>query len=141
MTTIEIVLLIGVCLTPIVALLFVVSKKHKKEEVKQEVDKQPETTEEKKECQPEQPVDTFNLNSQDFSRNELKDYMVNKSKSVTRPFNKSVSGDFPGLNMDFPPRRIRNEEKPVSKQIQDLSPELKALMIAGVLDKKDYSEY
>ena len=143
MTTVELILLIGACITPVLALLFVLKKSKQKQKDKKEEKKEiSKDTDDKKEEKKEQPTEEFKLPQQDFSKSELKNYMANRSKSVTQPFRKSLPTNFEGLNIDLPSRRRPiKENKSIAEQIQDLSPELKALIVAGVLDKKDYGEY
>ena len=55
---------------------------------------------------------------------------------------KHLPPDFENLAREYDPRRDRAKtegKKTIAEQIQDLSPELKALIVAGVLDKKDFN--
>lgn len=147
MSTFEIILLIGACASPILALLFVISKKKKENkekspktnEITKEVDKKLESKQIKDEQTKEK--EQFKLNNQDFSKSELMNYAKTKSKSFTSPVRKHLPPEFEDLSREYAPRREKikkQEDKSISEQIQDLSPELKALLVAGVLDKKDY---
>lgn len=144
MSTFEIVILIAVILVPIVALIFILPKR-KKKEAKEEV-KTTEYVSEKKE-EPKEIVEAkpikemkMPLRSSEFSNDDFKDYLNSKRKSVTAPKRLEIRPENDDLESysSFKSRRMqRNQEKSLAEQIRDLRPELKALIISGVFDKKD----
>lgn len=144
MTNIEIGILIALVLVPILALLFILPKKKKKAEEKAEV-KTTEYVSEKKEEKPKEDlkpisVKSLPLNANDFSDNDFKDYLKSKQKSISKPKRFDArDDDFLESYSSFKSRRAKiKENKTIAEQINELSPELKVLMVAGVLNKKDF---
>ncbi|MBQ8615783.1 MAG: hypothetical protein IJ415_04380 [Clostridia bacterium] len=146
MSNFEIVLIVLACAVPVVALLFVLPKFKKKEQkapvptkTYEEIKKE-EQVEIKSGLPEEKKVQTFANN--DFSPEDFKGYLNHKQKNITRPSRVNLPKDFMDRTEPYMPRRRRRmEEKPksVADEIRSLSPELKALIIAGVLDKKDFN--
>ena len=68
-----------------------------------------------------------------------------KKQKITRPKRKEELPDFNFEDYDQFKSHQRETKssatKSVAEEINDLSPEIKALIIAGVLDKKDYRDY
>ena len=143
MSKIEMVLIVGLCLAPIVALLFMLPKKFKKEKKAA-----PPTTEYKPEQsvveeKPEEPkeVQTSVFENKGVSTDEFRGYLSEKKQNISAPKRISPPDDI--FTEEYVPSRFRKkikdkENKTIIEQIDDLSPELKALLLAGVLDKKDY---
>lgn len=69
-----------------------------------------------------------------FVKNDFKDFMEIKKDSIKFPEMKLNSPDF--ITSDYE-TYLKKPEKTIAEQIKSLSPELKALIVAGVLDKKD----
>lgn len=153
MTKIEIILLILACLVPFFALIIMLNKKifyiFKKKDKTKNVQAEPEKIKEEVEIVKEQPkqqpqrVQQFN---NEISTDEFKSYLSNRQNELTRPIRKELPGDFQDRTMPysaFVPRPKRNSAPPkpknISEEIQQLSPELKALILSGVLDKKNYN--
>ena len=153
MSKIELFLIVGACLAPIVALLFVLPKKLKKQ-----VNEHPPTTpyvseEPKKEETPsEQPVkevekevkEEVSIQSDDvYNTDDFKNYINLKREQTRSPYRLKEPDDV--FTEEYLPPRLRRKKqqvnKPISQQIKDLSPELKAMLLTGVLDKKDYDDY
>lgn len=155
MSKIEMFLIIGACLVPIIALLFVLPKYKKKEKtpppttpyVKEEpADKH---TEQPKEVKPiQKQVEKTKIrpafNTSDID-DDFKTYLELKKKRTPAPeavdegsFVRSPVGEYIPARLRANPSRIK-KDKSIAEQINDLSPELKAMLLAGVLDKKDYN--
>lgn len=153
MSKVEMFLIIGACLVPFIALIFVLPKHKKKTKTP------PPTTsyvkEDKKEEKPAAPVQSGAPIEKQVSKpkitkptfdedDDFKAYLELKKKRTQAPepidegsFVRSPVGE-------YIPARLRNKmaqtskNKSIAEQINDLSPELKAMLLAGVLDKKDY---
>lgn len=149
MASFEIVLIVLACCVPVVALMFVLPKIKRKEkqpastksyeELKKEENKQGE------QAKQEKPKDEKQINpfkNQDLSTDEFKNFLKERQKGLTKPIRNELPKDFVDTTMPYMPtrRRLRKKEEPktVAEEIRSLSPELKALIIAGVLDKKDF---
>ena len=127
-------------MSPIVALLFILPKKLKKEktpppttEFKPEV-KVEEKKEETKEIKPLENVKPT------VSTDEFKDYLSYKRKNTKIP--KHLNNPYMPTE-DYIPSRFRRKKtnnKSIAEQVQDLSPELKVMMLSGVFNKKDLDE-
>lgn len=140
MSSLEITLIVGFALSPFVALLFILPKKLKKEKTP------PPTTEYKPEPkveEKEEPKETKPIQNiaPAVHTDEFKDYLSKRKKTITLPRPK----DNPFIQTeDYIPSRFRRrkpqkqEDKSISEQINDLSPELKVMMFSGVFNKKDF---
>ncbi|MBQ9795684.1 MAG: hypothetical protein IJW36_01805 [Clostridia bacterium] len=146
MSNFEIALIVLACAVPVVALLFVLPKFKKKEKkapapVKtlEEVKKE-EKVETKTEPPKEKNVENVFTNN-DFTSEDFKGYLNHKQKKLTKPARVDLPADFMDRTEPYIPRRRRRmEEKPksVAEEIRSLSPELKALIFTGALDKKNF---
>ena len=145
MSIFEIVLIVLVCAVPIVALLFVLPKFKKKEK---KVEQSTKTLEDlkKEEKQPEDTKETFTkkqLAEDSISSGEIQSYIDFKKKNISKPKKVEMPKDFRDITMPYMPRRRRSQEKKpqsVAEEIKNLSPELKALIISGVLDPKNFDK-
>lgn len=144
MSSFEIGLIICFSLAPVVALLFVIPKRVKKEKLVK--DKLQEVKEEKKEEKPvveevkEEPKEF--KSSSELTKPEIQSYLDYKKKNVTKPQRIEKLPNF--ATEDYLPPRLRRRPQPkkpesIAEEIQQLSPELKAMILAGVLDKKDFN--
>lgn len=150
MSNFEIFLIITACALPIVALFFVLPKfkkkekkvpapiktfeELKKEEAAQEVKEQPTVI---------KPVEKAFVNTE-FTSDDFKSYLSHKQRNTTKPNKVEFPDGFIDRTSPYMPRRRRRiEEKPktVAEEIQNLSPELKALIISGVLEPKNFDKY
>lgn len=150
MSKIEIFLIVGVCLAPIVALLFVLPKKIKKQ-TKEAPPTTPYVSEEpkKEEAPSEQSAkevkkDEVVIKNDDiYKTDDFKNYINHKRKQTRSPYRIQEPDDV--FTEEYLPPRLRRKKqqsnKSVSEQIKELSPELKAMLLTGVLDKKDYDDY
>lgn len=148
MTNVEISIIVIAIFIPIVALVIFLPK-IKKDKTKTPPAPPTPIVEEKIETPPapvieEKPKEIFKSSA--FNADDFKDYLTEKSKRTDKPTMKNNNGGkfADDLFDDFPfgdtrrKRPIKKEDKPIADQIHELSPELKALFLAGVLDKKDY---
>lgn len=144
MSKIEIILIVMACSVPLVALLFSLPKKIKgKKEEKKVVEAKPEIKEVKEEVKKEEkPIEkTVRPIETSFSADDFKGYLQERQNNSSKPKRVELPRDFVDRTEDYFPRRRRvRQEKPktVAEEIKSLSPELKALIISGVLDKKDF---
>ena len=143
MSNFEIFLIIMLCATPFVALLFVLPKKLKKEKKAEKVEtktlkelKQEETP---KPMVEEKKVESKKVASSEVSTDDFKNYL-NHRPPTSKPSRVELPKDFRDMSLPYRPRRREKNEKPktIIEEIQGLSPELKALMITGVLDRKNF---
>ena len=142
MSWFEIGLIIAGCLMPIVALVITLvgKKQEKKEKPTQQapVENNSQRTIEAKSSKNEQ-VNSFKPS--DLNKDEWKDYIKQRQANTSKP--EHMPDDLKKPTLPFVANRemsinAETSKKSVAEQIQELSPELKALLIAGVLDKKDY---
>lgn len=144
MSNFEIFLIVGFSIVPLITILFVLPKKLKKDKTP------PPTTEYKTEQPPmveekkEEPKEIKpNIVANVASTGEFKEYLSKKKDETHLP--KHI---IPPINMDTEDylsfrrrnRKLNKENKSISEQIQDLSPELKVMMFSGVFNKKDFDE-
>ena len=155
MSTIEIILIVAACIIPVVAFFMVLPKRKKKEKVPP-----PTNTYVKEEKKEEKPATQAAPTSSSSSPKELakpkvakpifdddedfKSYLELKKKRTPAP-EPIEEGSFVRNPVgEYIPARLRtkiaekNDAKSIKDQINELSPELKAMLIAGVLDRKDY---
>ena len=145
MSKIEIFLTVCAIIAPIVAFVAIFPKGIKfKKKPKPEV----KTAEEANETfnyiqeQPQEEIveekegDFKDLEVPNFSSDDFKDYL-NKRPKTHGPMRRFTEDDlippFEGFE-----RKKEKEEKTITDQINDLTPELKAMLIAGVLDRKNF---
>lgn len=148
MSRFEIFIIAMLCAIPIIALIAVFPKVKFKKKTKKVAEPVKTYEEIKQEEKQEKPVEKENdtkefktsVLSNEISTDDFESYLEQKKKDVTKPKRIEFPSDFKDLSMPFEPRRRSRVQKPknVSEEIQSLSPELKAMLIAGVLDKKDY---
>ena len=148
MSNIEIATIVISCLIPIVALFIILPKLKKKKSVsvpqaeKSPVETKPiELNPEKKE-EPKQ----VELNDETtYTADDFKSYSQDKKQKITPPKRKEELPDLKFEDYDqfkSHQRWSRTEvQKTIAEEIDSLSPELKTIIVAGVLDKKDYSDY
>ena len=151
MSNFEIFLIVAFCSVPVIALLFVLPKKNKKQgkeslppapyvsdEAIKEVEDEEISVEKSVEVKEENKIKSEEL----YNTDEFKDYINFKREQTKSPFRIQEPNDV--FTEDYLPLRLRRkqkEAKSIPEQIKDLSPELKAVLLAGVLDKKDYDEF
>lgn len=146
MSNFEIILIVLACAVPVVALLFVLPKFKKREKKKVE-----ETTktladlkqeEKKPEIVKETPVKK-EVVQDDISSSDVQSYIDFKKKNLSKPKRVEMPKDFKDVTMPYMPRRRPHQDtkpKNVAEEIQNLSPELKVLIISGVLGPKNFDK-
>lgn len=142
MSNFEIFLIVMLCATPIIALFFILPKKLKKEKKveKTEVKTLKEVKqEESKPVVEEKKIEPKKVASSEISTDDFKSYL-NHRTPTSKPSRVELPKDFRDMSLPYRPRRREKKEKPktIVEEIQSLSPELKALMITGVLDRKNF---
>lgn len=148
MSNMEIFIIICVCLIPIVALVILFPKfkfKKKEKKVKSEVKEQPT-----EKYVPEKPItDETKISKKEesikYEPDNFKDYLKDKSARVSKPQMKFLPEDFRDLSTRYYPNSRFNKtgqgnQQSLAEEINSLSPELKALIFSGALEKKDYDE-
>lgn len=144
MSNFEIFLIIAACSVPLVALLFSLPKKIKgKQKNEKVVESKPVVEEKKEEIKKEEPPVEKMLRpiETSFSSDDFKGYLQERQNRTSKPKRIELPKDFIDRTEDYFPRRKRirpEKQKTVAEELQSLSPELKALIISGVLDKKDF---
>lgn len=149
MSNFEIFLIVAFCAVPIIAIMFVLPKKLKKE--KKQEKKEVKTLEQlKKEEQPnqaleekveEKKVQPKFVPKSEVSTDDFKSYLEHRKNNITRPSRVELPKDFMDRTSPYIPRRRRRENKKpktVAEEINSLSPKLKAMIIAGVLERKNF---
>lgn len=146
MSWVEICLIVCAVLVPIVALFMVLpkikGKKAKVEQPKQEkvAEKvEPKAAEQAKEEKPNegkkiQPV----FESSQYSANDFKDYLKERNKNIETPKLKQKPKDFKDLSLGLD-EYMKLKQKPkqdLLDEINKMSPEMQAIVFAGLLDKK-----
>ncbi len=148
MSNMEIFIIICACLIPIVALVILFPKirlKKKEKKVKTE----PKQTEIEKYVPETKIVEEPKIQTKNedikYDPSEFKDYLKQKKSKIDTPTKKELPDDF----IDFSSRFTRDnnlrmqkstKKDSIASEIKSLSPELKALLLSGALDKKDFDE-
>lgn len=146
MSRFEIFIVALVCAIPVIAFIMIAPKLKKKEKKDEKLKTLAELKEEEKITSPnieevkseEKKIETI---SNEISTDEFEDYIARKKQNLTKPQRIELPKDFIDRTSPYLPRRRDfREQKPknVAEEIKGLSPELKAMLIAGVLDKKDF---
>ena len=149
MSNFEIFLIVMVCAVPFIALLMVLPKKIKKAKEKNKKSVDIKTLEDlKKEEKKEEPVENKpevkkHVAKSEISTDDFKKYLQRR-KPISKPSRMELPKDFVDRTIPYTPRRRRiKNDRPnnLTEEIQNLSPELKALIIAGVLDPKNFDNF
>lgn len=148
MSNVEIFIVVCACLIPIIALAIVLprlSLKKKKSKSKQpEIETKPyvptqpiaPVQSEPKQVKPARAVDNTSYTKDDF-----KDYLKDKQSRIGHPVRNSLPDGYIDRTEGLPPRfeqMNKSSERTEAEQLKSLSPEIMALILAGVLDKKDF---
>lgn len=144
MSNFEIFLIVIVCAIPFVALMFVLPKIKFKKKVKN-IEPQPVKTYEeiKKEEQKQEPKEKVQQTlfaNRDITDDEFKGFINSRHKDISKPQKVDLPDDFLDRTMPYMPfsKKKKNKHKSVAEELRSLSPELKALIISGALDKKNF---
>ncbi len=143
MSGFEILILVIACAVPLVALIFIKPKKKKKEKKAPEVKTLQEVKTEEKVAEPKKEEPGYKKDNNIESLDEdIQSYVEYKKKNITKPQKVEMPPNFKDMSMPYIPRRRGVDKKPktVAEEINNLSPELKAMLLAGVLDKKNYDD-
>ena len=146
MSWVEICLIVCAVLVPVVALFMVLPKiKGKKAKIEQpkqgkvaeKVEQKPteQTKEEKpKEGKKNQPI----FESSQYSADDFKDYLKERNKNIETPKLKQQSKDFKdmSLGLDEYMKLKQRPKQDLLDEINKMSPEMQAIVFAGLLDKK-----
>lgn len=144
MSNIEIFIIVSLCLIPIIALVILLPKIIKNRKLKSSIPEPKNITptiEEKIEpVISEKPIEENVYSSDDF-----KSYLDEKRQKISRPTKRESLPDFDFEDFDKYKRRqnrhIQSTSKTIADQFNELSPEMRALIISGALNKKNYEEY
>lgn len=141
MSPFEIGIIITICCLPILALIMVLPKKIKKNKSKNV---------EPPKIEPIKEVSTPTEQKQELQKSEQKlDDDMHKfldDRKQSHPAPNAKDGDlnkFGKYNSDLfrtPTKQSFKSEKSIAEQINDLSPELKALMLSGALERKNFDD-
>ena len=144
MSLIEKVILISIGLIPFIALIMFLpkilkNKKANKTIASAEPANEPKTT--PTEIQPKQQTPKEKEKKQEFD--DFSDYANMKKSKVSAPkrnFPQPKYDDF--IERYVPPRQINiiKKEKTIREELDSLSPQLKALIISGALDRKNFDD-
>ncbi len=148
MSIVEKVLIMSAVLMPFIALVVflpgvIKNRKIKKANSKPEPEPQP-IKEPEPEPQPQPVAPTPHKVDSHGHENDFLEYAENKRKRVSAPKrNNPIPNfkDFEGFSKSRPSIRQQPvEEKTIQEEINSLSPSLKALIITGALNKRDFDE-
>ena len=144
----EKLLIIAACAIPIIALSVFMFKrtveKLKKPKNKKQEPVQPQAEVQKVEEKPKEIEPVVNKNksvASEISTDDFKAYL-NKRKEISKPKKLEHPQGFQDRTMQYMPTqrsRIR-KHKSIAEEIQTLSPELKALILSGALDRRDFED-
>lgn len=144
MTLVEKIMVILACLMPVIALIIFLPKVIKAKQKKgKQLPTQPYVVESQpveskpQIVQPEKPKLSSHAHA-----NEFADYAANKSRRMARP---KANFPPPPNFADFEsfrqrPMSAQKPQKTIRDEINSLSPELKALILSGALDRKDFDD-
>lgn len=142
MTNFELCLIVCALLMPIVAFIFVNPKSTKEKITTKAKKEQPKSLEnpnieEKPKPKPEKKKPVFE--PVECSPDEFKGYLEKKHENVSKPKEKFIEHDA-GISIDefISHRRPLNMDKQETNSLEDLSPELKAMLMVGILDRKHF---
>ncbi len=136
MSVIEIILVIVLLTLPIVTLFFFIKRKSKTKEHEEPI-KQEEPK--KEEIPNTKDKGIFPLNTYNYSVNDFKGYLKDKDEKISKP--NKINHDKNFLNRSEPfavKSDFRSYKKSLREEFDSLSPEMKAVILSGVLDKKKY---
>ena len=145
MTKVEIGIIVIAALIPIIALVILFPFKKKKKAAPKPAKEQ--VTDQKPKEEPVKEPDPLpksgGISTASLDTSEFMDYLKEKSTATKAPERKEFGDNLGEIDddlfsdIDFSIPR-KKKVKSLSQEIQDLSPELKAMIISGVLDRKEY---
>ena len=140
MSIIERVLLICVCVAPFVALLFVLPKiKKKKETTFETTDYVPEKKEEPVDVKPEVVEEKVDEKTFEDEIMDYREFLQKRKENMSHPTRVELPKGYSDVTESYSAMRRRMErasQQEKNTNINNLDPEIKALLIAGILDRK-----
>lgn len=142
MSTIERILLIGACVAPLFALLFVLPKLKKikkKEKTFETTDYVPENkVEPVVEAKPDILESTPKTKSFEDEIQSYREFLEKRKEKMTNPSRKELPKGYVDMSESYSAMRRRQERQnsQTNTNIHNLDPEIKAMLIAGILDRK-----
>ena len=150
MSLIEKVLIILAALMPFVALVLFLPKIIKKKKSKQpkstkkekpkNLEQKPENTVSASTQPPKKPNTVSNKMSTMGHANDFMSYAQKKNERVTAPKRNFPSPTFSDLDFYSPSMGGNSKTQSISDEIKALSPQLKALILSGALERKDFDD-
>ena len=142
MSEFEIAVLVIACIVPLVSYIFVKPKRKKKEKKETSLKNDQEVKVEEKVVEPK-VQETKQKEDIDLFDKEIQSYAEYKKKNISKPERIKTPVNFKDVTMPYIPQRKRiskTKPKNIVEEIHSLSPELKAMIFSGVLDKKNFDE-
>ena len=151
MSRMEMAMIIILCLTPIIALVILLPKKLKFLKKPKKIKESAEKKEEQQLESETPPVEQNEIKPEisdtpyvmDSDLDSIRDFA--KNKKTTKPTRKTPDLSKLSPHPEFSFRRENNfrterqpEQKSIKEQFDELSPEMKALIMSGAFDRKDY---
>ena len=136
----EKILLISACVAPLIALLFILPKiKKKKPKTFETTEYIPEKKEEPVEVKPEIVEEKVEKKSFEDEIESYREFLQKRKQNITQPSRVELPKDYQDLTESYSAlrrrqARMQNQEK--NTNLHNLDPEIKALLIAGILDRK-----
>ena len=140
MSIMEKILLISACVAPLIALLFILPKiKKKKPKTFETTEYIPEKKEEPVEVKPEIVEEKVEKKSFEDEIESYREFLQKRKQNITQPSRVELPKDYQDLTESYSAlrrrqARMQNQEK--NTNLHNLDPEIKALLIAGILDRK-----
>ena len=139
MSIVERVLLIALCVAPFVALMFVLPKVKKKQKTFETTDYVPESKENAV-AEVKQEVVEEKVISKSFEEDMMnyREFLEKRKERMSMPSRVELPNGYNDLTESYSAMRRRMERASQQKNtnINNLDPEVKALLIAGILDRK-----
>ena len=141
MSVIEKILLIGLCVAPVVAFIFILPKlKKKKEKTFETLDYVPENkVEPVAETKPEVVEEKNETKSFEDEIVNYREFLEKRKEKMSRPSRVELPKGYRDISESYSAmrrREMRNNQQAQNTNINNLDPEIKALLIAGILDRK-----
>lgn len=140
MSIIERVLLICLCIAPFVALMFVLPKVKKKQKTFETTDYVPENKDEPV-VEVKQEVVEEKVSAKSFEEDMMnyREFLEKRKERMSMPSRVELPKGYNDLSESYSAMRRRMErasQQSKNTNINNLDPEIKALLIAGILDRK-----
>ncbi len=146
MSAFEIVLLISACSVPIIAILFVVKPRFKRRHlIPQEstpyVSKEDTKVVDKQQDTEKAKIASYSFMNRGESTDEFKDYLKEKKAKIELPTRIDPIEDLPETTPYVRHRKVvkPKEELSILEQVEDLSPEMCALVFSGAFERKYFN--